>query len=275
MPQATINGIELYYELHGDGPPIAFAHGVGGNHAVWYQQVPFFSRAYQAITLDQRGFGRSPDTNGLGRASFADDLHGLLDHLGVGRVALVVQSMGGITGMGFSVRYPERVAALVMADTLVGITMPEPLRTRQRENAEATSTLSQLERVVSKALPLTDPAKAELYLQLASFNPNNENRLAAGGPAAAPITMEQVVAAAEEVPMLFLSEKRTSCSHLKSSRQPASLYQTRSSLASPGPAIPSTSNDPNSSTLRSPASFRNSYLGSRVREGGLIDGKAN
>ncbi len=55
MPFAPINGIDLYYEEHGDGPPLVFAHGVGGNHASWYQQVPFFARSYRAITCDQRG----------------------------------------------------------------------------------------------------------------------------------------------------------------------------------------------------------------------------
>ena len=204
MPQASINGMEMYYETHGGGPPIVFAHGVGGNHAGWYQQVPFFSKNYQVVTMDQRGFGRSEDTNGLGRANFVDDLRALLDHLGIGKAALVAQSMGGITGMGFTVRYPERVAALVMADTLVGITLPEPIRSRQRENAEATRDLSQLDRVVSKTLPLRDPARAELYLQLASFNANNENRFAVGGPSATPILMDEITAAGARVPMLFL-----------------------------------------------------------------------
>jgi 3-oxoadipate enol-lactonase len=204
MPFAPINGMDMYYEEHGDGPPLAFAHGVGGNHAGWYQQVPFFARSYRMITFDQRGFGYSDDTNDLGRANFVDDLRALLDFLGVGKVSLVAQSMGGSTCMGFTVRYPERTNALVMADTLVGITLPDQLRARQQENAEATRNLSQLERVVSKTLPLRDPAKAELYLQIASFNRNNANRLAGGGSQPEPITMDQVSAAAMTVPMLFL-----------------------------------------------------------------------
>src|SRR5688572_30686923 len=206
MPYANVNGIELYYEVRGDGPALVFAHGVGGNHAAWYQQVPFFARNYKVITLDQRGFGHSEDTNGFGRGSFVDDLRVLLDQLGVGKVSLVVQSMGGSTGMGFTVRYPERVSALVMCDTLTGIQLPEDLREKQRANGEATRNLSQLERVVSKTLPLRDPAKAELYLQIASFNKNNENRLnqPAGSVTAERVTMEQVTAAATKVPMLFL-----------------------------------------------------------------------
>jgi len=205
MPYAPVNGIDLYYESHGEGSPVVFAHGVGGNHVAWYQQVPFFSKFYQVVTLDQRGFGHTEDANDLGRGSFVDDLRALLDHLGIGKVSLVAQSMGGSTCMGFTVKYPERVSALVMADTLVGITLPEPLRSQARERAEANAKLSQLERVVSKTLPLRDPAKAELYLQIASFNKGNETRLnRTGGTPAAPVEMEQVIAAAATVPMLFL-----------------------------------------------------------------------
>ena len=205
MAFASVNGIDLYYEVHGEGPAVIFAHGVGGNHAAWYQQVPFFSRYYQTVTIDQRGFGRTVDTNDLGRGSFVDDLGALLDHLGIAKASLVAQSMGGGTCMGFTVKYPERVSALVMADTLAGVSLPEPLRSKQRENGEATRNLSQLERVVAKSLPLRDPAKAELYLQIASFNPNNANRLnSTSGTPAEPITMEQVTAAARIVPMLFL-----------------------------------------------------------------------
>jgi 3-oxoadipate enol-lactonase len=206
MPYAPINGIEMYYEEHGEGQPVVFAHGVGGNHASWYQQTPFFARSYRAITVDQRGFGHSDDTNGLGRGSFVEDLRALLDHLGIAKTALVAQSMGGSTCMGFTVAYPNRVSALVMADTLVGITMPEEIRERQRLNAEATRDLYQLERVVARDLPSRDPAKAELYLQIASFNKGNANRLTppASATQPAPITMEMVAAAAATVPMLFL-----------------------------------------------------------------------
>ena len=51
MPKAPANGIEIYYESAGDGPAVAFAHGAGGNHLSWWQQVPFFSQTYRCITL--------------------------------------------------------------------------------------------------------------------------------------------------------------------------------------------------------------------------------
>ncbi|MSQ23136.1 MAG: alpha/beta hydrolase [Chloroflexi bacterium] len=205
MATANVNGMDMYYEVHGDGPAIVFAHGVGGNHASWYQQVPFFSRYYKVITVDQRGFGRSEDVNGLGRGAFVSDVKELLDQLGIGETCLVAQSMGGSTCMGFTTSYPERVSALVMADTLAGITMPEPLKTQQQQNAEATRDLSQLERVVGKGFPERNPAMAELYLEVASFNKSNENRFnMSGSMPPIQITFDQVKSAAEKVPMLFL-----------------------------------------------------------------------
>lgn len=204
MPYASINGIEFYYEVHGQGASVVFAHGAGGNHAIWYQQVPFFSRYYQVIMIDHRGFGHSEDLNNLGRSSFVGDLRALLDSLGIEKAGLVAQSMGGGTAMGFAVAHPERTRALVMADTLGGVQLPEPLASRQRANAEATRELPQLERVVSRSLPVRDPAKALLYLQVASFNKANDTRFAMPGLPAAPITLEQVQDAARTVPMLFL-----------------------------------------------------------------------
>ena len=206
MPLTKVNGIDFYYESHGDGPVVVFAHGAGGNHVSWFQQVPFFSRRYRVITFDHRGFGQSRDANGLGRGSFVDDLRALLDELGVQRASLVAQSMGGTTAMGFAVRYPERVSALVRADTLGGVPLPGEWGDLQRRTADATRDLPQIERVVSRSLPVRDPVKAQLYLQIASFNPDNGTRLtpSPGAVAPAPISIEDVAATAKQVSMLFL-----------------------------------------------------------------------
>jgi 3-oxoadipate enol-lactonase len=58
MPKAQVNGIELYYEVHGDGPAIVFAHGAGGNHLSWWQQVPVSASKYRCITAADRGRAR-------------------------------------------------------------------------------------------------------------------------------------------------------------------------------------------------------------------------
>lgn len=204
MPYAPVNGIDLYYEVQGSGPTVVFAHGAGGNHASWFQQVPFFSRSYEVVTFDHRGFGNSEDANGLGRGGFVDDLIGLIDHLGRERVVLVAQSMGGGTCMGYTALHPERVGALVMADTFGGMTLPEPFHSEQQERAAQTRDWPQLDRVVSKSLPVRDPAKAQLYLALSSFNSDGAGAMNRPGTPAAPVDMERVKAASERVPMLFI-----------------------------------------------------------------------
>ena len=57
MPFLSVNDIRLYYEVHGDGPAIVFAHGAGGNHLSWWQQVPFFQAHYRCVIFDHRAFG--------------------------------------------------------------------------------------------------------------------------------------------------------------------------------------------------------------------------
>ena len=130
MPTAPINGIELFYEdsdaENADGKPVLFfLHGAAGNHMSWWQQVPTFRQSYRCIAIDHRGFGRSLDTTGEGTAKFIDDLEALVDHLGVPQLSLVAQSMGGRASLGYAVRHPERVKALVMADTWGFFDWPE------------------------------------------------------------------------------------------------------------------------------------------------------
>lgn len=122
-----VNGIELYYEDVGEGPPVVFLHGAGGNHLVWWQQLAAFSDGYRCIAPDQRMFGFSEDVpDGPGVEGFVDDLVGLLDRLEIEDVALVSQSMGGWTAAGFASEHPERVAAMVLADTPAGIVDIDP-----------------------------------------------------------------------------------------------------------------------------------------------------
>jgi pimeloyl-ACP methyl ester carboxylesterase len=185
MPATAVNGIDLYFGDYGSGTPIVLAHGVGGNHASWFHQIAYFSSSYRVIAIDHRGFGNSDDTNGLGAASFADDLGALLDDLNIQQTVLVAQSMGGGTCLGFALRHPERTLALVMADTLGGISAPGRLQERLEEQRGLTDNLSQADRVVSKRFQESQPALTQLYLEIASFNATNRRNLR-GRPIATP-----------------------------------------------------------------------------------------
>lgn len=201
MATVSIDGFHLYYEIHGDGFPLVFAHGVGGNHASWYNQVPALSRSYQLVVFDQRGFGNSRDVaDGPGRSCFVEDLRALLDHLGIERAVLVAQSLGGGTCTGFTVKYPARVAALVLADTILGLALPPSLEPLRAEAARRTEGLSQLERVLGPTFRQREPALSVLYVQLASFNTVNRATLAGSF---AGHSLDEL--AATGVPILFLA----------------------------------------------------------------------
>lgn len=136
MPFAPVNGINLYYEVHGSGPAVLFAHGQGGNHLSWWQQVPVFSRHFTCITYDARAFGQSADLDGKGRRGFGDDAIGLLDHLGIDDVRVVAHSMGGRAATALATRDPRRrVRTLVLSGTTGGVA-DEAVMNR-RDTAEA------------------------------------------------------------------------------------------------------------------------------------------
>jgi len=122
------DGERVYWESVGAGdPPLVLCHGAGGNHAVWYQQVPVFGRHRRVITWDHRGFGRSSARGGpTSPAAAVRDLRAVLAAAGVsGPIDLVGQSMGGWTALGFALAEPARVRRLVLADTPGGIMTPE------------------------------------------------------------------------------------------------------------------------------------------------------
>jgi 3-oxoadipate enol-lactonase len=172
MPFAKTNGIDLYYEVHGDGPPVVFAHGAGGSHLSWWQQVPALSQEFRCVTFDHRGFGLSRDlSDGPGPNSFVEDLRALLDHLGIERAAVVGQSMGGRTVLGFASAYPKRTSALVICDSDGGIDDAEVIREQERLAGSRRGSLAQiLSNAYAPDFPTREPARFFLYRQISGLN---------------------------------------------------------------------------------------------------------
>ncbi|ANQ47577.1 alpha/beta hydrolase [Flammeovirga sp. MY04] len=115
-------GERIFYESTGEGEAIVFGHGLGGSHAIFFQQVPELARSYRIITFDQRGFGNSSNRNEMHSPhAAAEDMKAILDHLGVEKAHLVGQSMGGWCMLDFGMNYPDRTLSIVFSNSLAGI----------------------------------------------------------------------------------------------------------------------------------------------------------
>jgi 3-oxoadipate enol-lactonase len=167
---------QIYYESFGSGTPLVLCHGYGGSHAIWFQQVPAFAAGRQVVTWDHRGFGRSTNSaRESGPEVAVDDLLALLDHLGLERVDLVGQSMGGWTVLGFALAHPSRVRTLTLADTIGGLYTDEIQRRFADYVGRAASApppeslpIGQHPALGSRIRAL-DPARALLYGQIGSM----------------------------------------------------------------------------------------------------------
>jgi pimeloyl-ACP methyl ester carboxylesterase len=140
MPTAQINGIQLYYEVHGQGFPLVLLHGFAGTAQSWAPQISALSARYRLILYDARGHWRSEspkDPRAYSQEIAASDLSALLDHLGVQKAIVGGLSMGGVVAMTFYQRYHARVRALILADTGPGFKNPEAREAWNRSREEA------------------------------------------------------------------------------------------------------------------------------------------
>lgn len=120
MSFVRINGVLLHYRLAGPAgaPVVALANSLGTDARIWDGVIEHLSSRYRVLSYDKRGHGLSDTPPGdYALADHVDDLLGLLDHLGVQRLALAGVSVGGLIAQGFALRAPDRLTALVLCDT--------------------------------------------------------------------------------------------------------------------------------------------------------------
>ena len=110
-----LNGIQVYFETYGKGPPMLLLHGNGQAISAMGAQIKFFSDRYHVIALDSRGHGKSE--MGSGRLTYeqmAEDANVLLENLGVKQVCVLGWSDGGIIGLLLAINHPDKVAKLAI-----------------------------------------------------------------------------------------------------------------------------------------------------------------
>ena len=111
---APVNGLRMYYEVHGTGEPLVLLHGAFGAIDLWGPILTTLAENHRVIAVEAQGHGHTADVaRPLGYAQMADDVAALLGHLAIEQADVVGYSMGGTTGLQVAIRHPERVRKLV------------------------------------------------------------------------------------------------------------------------------------------------------------------
>ncbi|WP_020661232.1 alpha/beta fold hydrolase [Amycolatopsis benzoatilytica] len=137
------SGARLAYDDSRRQPkiPVLLVHGHPFDRSMWRPQAEYLTRrGHRVVVPDLRGYGQSTGPEVTGLDSFAEDLAGLADHLGLGRFALGGLSMGGQVVMQTVRDHPERIVALLLADTFAE---PETDEGRAARNAAADRVLAE------------------------------------------------------------------------------------------------------------------------------------
>ncbi|MGD1905748.1 MAG: alpha/beta fold hydrolase [Leptolyngbyaceae cyanobacterium] len=133
---AKINGAQLYYEVEGTGQPLLLLHAGIADGRMWDAQFEAFSKVYQVIRFDLRGFGKSNMPPGA--FSNHEDVHALLDFLKIKTVYLLGLSLGAAIALDFTLAYPSYVKALVLgAPSVSGENPSEQIRNLWEKEDEA------------------------------------------------------------------------------------------------------------------------------------------
>lgn len=145
MPCLNRDGVNLLYEIYGEGPAILLSHGYSATSQMWRGQIDALSRRHRLIVWDMRGHGRSDypqEVSAYSEEATVADMTALLDAAGADRAIVGGLSLGGYMSLAFHRVYPERVRALIIIDTGPGFKNDEA---RERWNKRSLEYASRFE----------------------------------------------------------------------------------------------------------------------------------
>ncbi|MBR0719442.1 alpha/beta fold hydrolase [Bradyrhizobium liaoningense] len=146
MPTINRDGVAIYYEVHGNGPPLLLTHGYSATSAMWQGQIETFSRDHTLVLWDMRGHGQSDypdDPKAYSEALTVSDMADILDAVGTDRAIIGGLSLGGYMSLAFYRANPARVRALLIIDTGPGFKKDDA---REAWNKRAYDTADRFER---------------------------------------------------------------------------------------------------------------------------------
>jgi pimeloyl-ACP methyl ester carboxylesterase len=125
---APVNGLQLYYEIHGAGDPLIVLHGALGSTEMFGPNLAALAAHRQVIGVDLQAHGRTADIDRpMTFEAMADDVAALIDHLGLGKADVMGYSLGGAVALQTAIRHPDRVRRLVVVSAVIkrGAWLPE------------------------------------------------------------------------------------------------------------------------------------------------------
>ena len=114
------DGVKIYYEVYGEGPPLLLSHGYSSSSHMWAGQREALGKHFRVITWDMRGHGRSDypsDPHAYSQALTVEDMEAILDAVGAKEAVVGGLSLGGYMSLAFRLAHPHRVKALLIFDT--------------------------------------------------------------------------------------------------------------------------------------------------------------
>ena len=121
MAMLLLDGSEIYYEVHGEGPPLLLIPGLGSDVLSWGGLLTPLTQSYRLILFDNRGAGRTRGSGPLSIAAMASDALALLEHLGHPKVHVLGHSMGGLVALTLASLAPTRLDRLILAGSFAAL----------------------------------------------------------------------------------------------------------------------------------------------------------
>lgn len=161
MPKLNRDGVQIYYEVHGEGPVILLSHGYSSTSGMWAGQIEPLSKRHKLVIWDMRGHGQSDypaDQAAYTEEATVADMAALLDLVGAKTAIVGGLSLGGYMSLAFNRTHPDRVSALLIFDTGPGYRNDEA-----REGWNRTS-IARAERFERDGLSALGNASAEVRI---------------------------------------------------------------------------------------------------------------
>jgi len=117
MPYQQVKGLKIFYEKRGEGFPVYLLHGALLTHSLWEPQLEALASRYSAIAPDLPGHGQSDSLSSPSIGDYSETVAGLMEALGTKEAVVVGHSMGGAVALQLALDHPEKVRALVLANT--------------------------------------------------------------------------------------------------------------------------------------------------------------